>query len=78
VGVDPQRQGPPEALPAKALIAVAFFVGVLYAVGMAVRGDLVPGLVGGALAGVLTYIVLRRAQEQRVARWRRREANRRA
>ena len=76
MGVGPGPGGPPEKLPFKALVLVAAFVGVLYAVGMGVRGDLVPGLVGGALAAVLTLLVLRRAQEQREARWRRREDNR--
>jgi hypothetical protein len=59
---------------AHALVAV--FVGALYAIGMAVRGDTVPGLVGGALAGVLTFLVLRRAQEQRETRRRAREGDR--
>jgi hypothetical protein len=48
-----------------ARIAVAAFVGVLYAVGMVIRGDELPGLVGGALAGVLCYLVLRRVEERR-------------
>ena len=75
MGVEP-RPGPPQLLPARALVIVGLFVGILYAAGMIVRGDTVPGLVGGALAGVLTWLVLKRAQEQRMQRWRRREANR--
>ena len=72
----PGERKPPEALSPKVHALVALFVGTLYAVGMAVRGDTVPGIVGGALAAVLTFLVLRRAQEQREARWRRREGNR--
>jgi MYXO-CTERM domain-containing protein len=32
---------------------------------MIVRGDVVPGLVGGALAAVLCVLVLRRVEERR-------------
>ena len=76
MGIDPapgEPRKPPEALAPRILGFLGALVAVLYAVGMIVRGDTVPGLVGGALAGVLTFMVLRRAQEQREARWRRRE-----
>jgi hypothetical protein len=43
-------------------IAGAFF-GVLFAIGTIARGDVAPGIVGGALGGILVYLVLQRAQE---------------
>ena len=51
----------------RARIGVGVFVGVLYAVGAIARGDLLPGIVGGVLAAVLTVLVLREvgAREQR-------------
>jgi hypothetical protein len=53
------------------IIGVGILLGALYAVGMAVRGDLVPGLVGGALAGVLCVLVLREVEARRRRRDRR-------
>jgi hypothetical protein len=47
------------------MIGVGVLLGALYAVGMIVRGDVVPGLVGGALAAVLCVLVLRRVEERR-------------
>jgi hypothetical protein len=52
-------------LSTRAKVAASVFVGVLYAVGMAVAGDVLPGLVGGALAGVLCFLVLREVERQR-------------
>jgi hypothetical protein len=48
----------------------AVFMGVLYAVGMIGRGEVVPGLVGGALCGILAYLVFREVgnrQRRRIA-----------
>ena len=48
------------------------FIGVLFAVGSIARGDVAPGLVGGFLAGVLCYLVLREIsvrQKQRIREW---------
>ena len=53
-----------------AIIGVGVLIGALYAVGMAIRGDLVPGLVGGALAGVLCVLVLREYEARRRRRGR--------
>jgi hypothetical protein len=53
------------------IIGVGILLGALYAAGMAVRGDLVPGLVGGALAGVLCVLVLREVEARRRRRDRR-------
>jgi uncharacterized protein (DUF2062 family) len=47
------------------MIGVGVLLGSLYAIGMIVRGDVVPGLVGGALAAVLCVLVLRRVEERR-------------
>jgi hypothetical protein len=48
-----------------AMIGIGVLLGALYAVGMAVRGDVVPGLVGGALAAVLCVLVLREVEARR-------------
>jgi hypothetical protein len=47
------------------MIGVGVLIGVMYAAGMAIRGDVVPGLVGGVLAGVLCVLVLRRVEARR-------------
>ena len=50
---------PPETLGlsvrAKALVSA--LIGVLYAVGMSLRGEVLPGIVGGILAGILFAFV---------------------
>jgi hypothetical protein len=51
-----------------AKIFVGAFVAVLYAVGMIMRGDIAPGIVGGILAGVLTFLVLREIELRRERR----------
>ena len=51
-------------------IAAGLIVAVAYAVTFALHGKLVPGLVGGALCGVLVFLLLREAQA-RAARRRR-------
>ena len=54
----PRSQRPiPEPMPRRHVAIFAVFVGVLYAIGMVGRGELAPGLVGGALAAVLAYLV---------------------
>jgi uncharacterized protein (DUF2062 family) len=52
-------------LGARSIVFVGVLLGSLYAIGMIVRGDVVPGLVGGALAAVLCMLVLRRVEERR-------------
>jgi hypothetical protein len=54
---------------AKAFIGA--LIGVLYAVGMGLRGDLLPAVIGGVLAAVLCFLVLREVERQRAARRRR-------
>jgi hypothetical protein len=72
VGVGGPTGGPPargpNGLSTRAKIGAGAFVGVLYAVGMSLRGDLLPGLVGGALAGVLCFLVLREIENRRGGR----------
>jgi hypothetical protein len=48
-----------------AKLTVSAFIAVLYAVGMSLRGDVLPGVVGGALAGVLCFLVLREIEQRR-------------
>jgi hypothetical protein len=48
------------------------FIGILFAIGSIARGDVAPGLVGGLLAGMLCYLVLREIsvrQKQRIREW---------
>ena len=46
-------------------IAAGAFIGILYAGGMGFRGDWLPGIVGGILAGVVLVLVLIRLEERR-------------
>jgi hypothetical protein len=56
---------------------VAAFFGAAFAISGIARGDVAPGLVGGALGAVLVYLVLQRVQEHNDAVRRRRERDRR-
>jgi len=58
---------------------LAAVVGVAYAATLVVTQDAVaPGLVGGALAGVLVFLLIRRVQEHNAMRRRRAEGRDRA
>jgi hypothetical protein len=84
VGVEPagedERGEPPEPVRADAhrdllgvrgrIIAGCAF-GVLYAVSFALRGQVLPGLVGGALGGVVVYLVFKQVDERSRRRRRR-------
>jgi hypothetical protein len=61
----------PSGLSQRAKLAAGAFIAVLYAGGMGLRGDWLPGIVGGILAGVLLFLVLGRIEERRRARDRR-------
>jgi hypothetical protein len=61
VGVDE----PPPGLSTRAKAGAGLFVGALYAGGMIFRGDVLPGVVGGILAGVVLFLVLTRIEERR-------------
>jgi hypothetical protein len=69
----PPRGEPPPGLSTRSKIIAGVFVGLLYAVGMGVAGDVLPGIVGGALGGLLTFLVLREVEQQRNRRWRERQ-----
>ena len=56
---------PPRGLSMRAKIAAGAFIGTLYAGGMGFRGDWLPGIVGGILAGILLVLVLIRLEERR-------------
>jgi hypothetical protein len=60
-GEPPERYG----LPTRSKIVVSVFIAVLYAGGMGARGDWLPGIVGGVLAGILCFVVLREVEQQR-------------
>ncbi len=61
VGVNepPSRPG----LSTRAKVATGAFIAVLYAVGMSIRGNVFPGIVGGILAGILCFLVLREIEQ---------------
>jgi Flp pilus assembly protein TadB len=65
VGVDDSQRPPHRGLSLRAKIGVGAFIGVLYAVGMSVRGEVLAGVVGGVLAAILCVLVLRSYEQQR-------------
>ena len=76
----PRSQRPiPEPMSRRNVAIFAVFVGALYAVGMVGRGEIAPGLVGGALAGILAFLVFtevgNRQRRRIAARERRRASN---
>ena len=69
---------PPEPLKPKQWALAGAFIGILFAVGSIARGDVAPGIVGGILAGILCFLVLRTISErqwQRIREWERRHPN---
>jgi hypothetical protein len=56
---------------------VGAFFGAAFAISGIVRGDIAPGLVGGALGGVVVFLVLQRVQDHHEALRRRRERHQR-
>ena len=61
---------PPPGLSTRAKVAAGVVIAVLYSIGMSLRGNVFPGIVGGILAGILCFLVLREI-EQRADRRRR-------
>jgi hypothetical protein len=59
---------PPRGLSTRNKVIAGAFIGVLYAGGMSARGDVLPGIVGGILAGILLVLVLNRIEERRRSR----------
>jgi hypothetical protein len=64
---------PPPAqsgLSTRAKVAAGAVIAVLYSVGMSLRGNVFPGIVGGILAGILCFLVLREIEQRREKRGR--------
>jgi hypothetical protein len=82
VGVEPPRREtpwdhaprpepePPPGLSTPKKVAAGVFIAVLYAGGMIWRGYVAPGIVGGILAGIVMFMVLKRIEERRRTRGR--------
>ena len=77
MGVDPQPdEDKPEADPhpdrlgvrGRIIVGIAFFL--LYAISFSLRGEPLPGIVGGLLGGILVYLVFKEVENR--ARRRRR------
>jgi hypothetical protein len=69
---------PPEPLKPWQWALAGAFIGILFAIGSIARGDVAPGIVGGILAGILCYLVLRQIsarQWQRIREWERHHPN---
>ena len=56
---------PPPGLSTRAKVAAGVVIAVLYSVGMSLRGNVFPGIVGGILAGILCFLVLREIEQRR-------------
>ena len=70
---------PPDPMQPWQWAMAGVFIGVLFAIGSIARGDVAPGLVGGFLAGVLCYLVLREIsarQRHRIKEWDRKHPDR--
>jgi hypothetical protein len=52
------------------MVVAGIVIGGTYAAGSIVRDAVVPGIVGGVLAAILTFLVLREASERRRRRGR--------
>ena len=66
---------PPEPMGPRQWALVGAVIGILFALGSIARGDIAPGIVGGILAGILCFLVLRQISErqwQRIREWERR------
>ena len=55
---------------------MAAFFGVAYALSSALRGEVLAGIITGAIGAVLVFLVLTRVQEHNAAARRRRERGR--
>ena len=74
----PRHERPlPEPMSTRNVAIFAAFIGVLYAVGMIGRGEILPGIVGGILAGVLAFLVFREVGNRQRRRIAERERQRR-
>ena len=62
---EPRPRPGPGGLSRRAKIAAGAFIAILYAGGMGLRGDWLPGIVGGILAGIVLVMVLNRIEQRR-------------
>jgi hypothetical protein len=62
---DRAAEPPQPGLSTRAKVAAGAFIAVLYAIGMALRGSILPAVVGGVLAGILCFLVLREVEQRR-------------
>jgi hypothetical protein len=63
---------PPEPMKPKQWAIAGGFIAILFMIGSIARGEVAPGIVGGVLAGVLCFLVLREIstrQKQRIRDW---------
>jgi hypothetical protein len=73
MGVKPGEDGPPapggrppgDLLGDRGRVIAGIVVFALYTTSFVLRGAVLPGLVGGALGGVLAFLVLREAEARR-------------
>jgi hypothetical protein len=63
-------------MPTWHIVIFGAIVGLLYGVPMVARGDVAPGIVGGILAAILTFLVFRRVGERQRQRNAERERRR--
>jgi hypothetical protein len=52
-------------MSSRGIVVAGVFIGALYALGMIVRGQVVPGIVAGILAAILCVLVLREVEARR-------------
>jgi hypothetical protein len=71
----PARAGRPmpQPMPRLHVAILSGFVGLFYAVGMVARGAVAPGIVGGVLAAILCFLVMREVGRRQQRRIRERE-----
>jgi L-lactate permease len=60
-------------LSRKQIAVIGALFGIVYAVSSVLRGNVLPGIVAGALGGVLVFLTVTRLQERHAARRRKRD-----
>ena len=64
----PAAPPPPAGLSMRNKVIAGAFIAILYAGGMGFRGEWLPGIVGGILAGIVLVMVLSRIEQRRRSR----------
>jgi hypothetical protein len=62
---EPPGREPAGGLTDRARAFVGALICALYAIGMSLRGEVLAGVVGGILAAILCFLVLREVERQR-------------